>query len=118
MCNQDHCLTLVAHLVLCCLGPLVLISGCKDPGPATYVVTGTVTYKGKPLPTGLVTFESVSYRSVASPIDSEGRYRLETIEGEHEYEPISPGRFNYPGSSDIKVTVEQTSENKIDIKLE
>ena len=131
------------QLVLCCLGSmgclgsLVLTSGCQDSGPTTYAVTGTITYQGKPLETGLVTFESPSYRPAASPIDSEGRYRLRTIEGQHavgvvanrrvkekgfeglpEYEPIIPDRFNYPASSGIKVTVEKLSENKIDIKLE
>ena len=97
MCNQDHCLALVARLVLCCLGPVALISGCKDPGPTTYVVTGAITYKGKPLPTGIVTFESPRYRSATSSIDSEGRYRLETIEGEHGVGVIANREVNEKG---------------------
>ena len=53
---KTHCLLPAA----CCLLPAVcclLLAGCGEAGPARYDVSGSVTYDGKPLPAGRISFE-------------------------------------------------------------
>ena len=60
---------------------LVCVVGC---GPRTGVVTGEVTYKGKPIPGGLLTFRPVdpAHNSAAYELDRDGKFKIELPVGE------------------------------------
>jgi hypothetical protein len=81
--------------VICCL---LLISGCstEPERPATYVVTGQVTYKGRPLEGARVIFVSSSPGGMPASglTDSEGFYELTTFES---------GDGALPGTYGVKV---------------
>ena len=128
---MERCLGRIA------IGCFLATCGCGESGPVTVEVTGTVTYQGEPLPTGRVTFVSVTYRPTSSVIDKNGQYRMDSVLGTHavevvanrtikeegfeglpEYEPIIPSRFNRAKTSGVQVTVEDKQPNVIDIKLE
>ena len=66
-------------LILTCI--LLCFVGC---GPRTGVVSGEVTYKGKPVPGGLLTFRpsDPSHNSVSYELDRDGKYSLELPVGE------------------------------------
>ncbi|MCO6046947.1 hypothetical protein NG895_23865 [Aeoliella sp. ICT_H6.2] len=55
-------------------------SGCGDGKPETAVVTGTVSYQGKPLPEGQIAFYPEIGRMAAGPIAADGTYTLTTFE--------------------------------------
>jgi len=125
---------------------LLLLGGCGPNGPATYPVTGTVSYQGKPVPLGTVLFVAKDGPpSQPAPIGSEGTYRLEAVAGKHAVQVIAvpprPGRpdpnvdggIDYTGApqvqsliptkynryhtSGIEVVVEPKTQNTIDIVL-
>jgi hypothetical protein len=52
--------------------------GC---GPSIGTVSGKVTYKGKPLTSGTVSFLGANNTTVQSPIDSEGKYSVKMAPG-------------------------------------
>lgn len=57
---------------------LLLLSGCGRGGTAT--VTGTVTYKDKPLPGGLISFMAEQGNEVArGKIEKDGTYRVNKV---------------------------------------
>ncbi len=90
--------------------------GCGQAGNKTYPVTGTVRYQGKPLPLGIVMFvPNAGPSSKPAAIDSQGRYRLEAVAGEHRVaivaippreggrpDPTREGGFDYTGVPDVK----------------
>ncbi len=126
----------VMGCVLC-----VALAGCKNTGSDQYHVEGVVSYQGKPLPLGLVTFVSDSHRPSDSLIDAEGRYALEAAAGEYkvavvanqtitgdpakpsidikldETRPLVPEKYNDYQTSGVVVRVEPSPTNKIDIPL-
>jgi len=53
-----------------------LAAGCAKPKGS---ISGKVTYQGKPLTTGFVTFTPEKGPAVTSPIDGEGNYRVEKV---------------------------------------
>ncbi len=57
-----------------------LVSGCSESGPPTGTLTGNVTYQGKPLPTGTITFvpqgEEIPF--AYAEIEEDGSYIAET----------------------------------------
>lgn len=59
-------------LFLICL----LAASCGKPKG---VVTGVVNYQGKPLTSGIVSFVPEQGGSIDSPIDTEGKYRVENV---------------------------------------
>ena len=70
------------RLILPLLAALILI-GCNSGArrPATYPVTGTVTYQGKPLAGALVTFvpaEDGKNEAATGMTDAEGKFKLTT----------------------------------------
>ena len=71
--------------------------GCSDDGLARrYSVSGKVTYKGEPLPKGLISF--------ISP-DPEGRSALGTIEkGYYTLTTQDPGDGAFPGTYTVTIT--------------
>lgn len=59
---------------------VVAIVGCAPAGPEMGDVTGTVTFKGKPLPTGTITFvpETDGQPSAFAEIQEDGTYVAKT----------------------------------------
>jgi hypothetical protein len=73
---------LTRFLALCLSATLAcLIAGCAtdDPHPATVPVQGKVTYEGKPVPKGTVTFQPEGGRPAVGEIQPDGTYRLGTF---------------------------------------
>lgn len=127
---------------------LCLLGGCGPSGPATYPVSGTVTYQNEPLPLGIVMFVAKQGPSgQPGAIDGQGRYQLEAIAGEHrvavmamppreggrpdptleggfdytgvpEAKSLIPAKYNRHSTSGITVVVEPKRRNQIDIVLE
>ncbi len=60
---------------------LIALVGC---GPSTGVITGEVTYKGKPVPGGLLTFRPVdeSQNSASYELARDGKFKIELPVGE------------------------------------
>ena len=58
------------------LAGLVALSGC---GPKVGSITGTVTYKGKTLPSGTVSFLGANNEVMSSPIASDGTYTIPKV---------------------------------------
>jgi hypothetical protein len=60
---------------------LVMVPGCSDDGIGKrYAVSGTVSYKGKPVEQGTITFEPVDPKGrVAAGTITGGRYSLATM---------------------------------------
>jgi len=70
-------------------GALALIVGCSDSG--LNPVHGTVTFEGKPLPTGSVRFyPAAGGRPAVGQIQPDGTYRLATVEPG---DGAKPGRY-------------------------
>jgi hypothetical protein len=74
--RRASCLALVAAAVA--LTPLA----CGRSGPEMARVSGTVTYQGKPVPKGTVSFVSpdAARRNATGQLDANGYYRLQTEE--------------------------------------
>ena len=120
---------------------LVPLCGCGSSGPDMHPVQGVVSYQGKPLPLGRVSFVPNGYRPSSALIDAHGRYKLEAPAGEHrievvanayrsadkskpsidvnfgETQPLVPAKYNRYQSSGIIVTVEAKPVNQIDLHL-
>jgi hypothetical protein len=60
---------------LALLAPALLLAGCAGQGQ----VSGKVHYKGKPLPTGTITFYDQKNNAVSSPIGPDGGYAVEKV---------------------------------------
>ena len=60
---------------------LMFLAGC---GPRTGTVMGEATYKGKPIPGGLLTFRPVdpSQNSASYELDRDGKFKIELPVGE------------------------------------
>jgi hypothetical protein len=70
---------------------VVFLAGCGDSGPKRYGVKGTVTYKGKPIENGLISFVLVgSEASSGGAAITGGKYELPEVAGlaAGEYEVI------------------------------
>jgi hypothetical protein len=55
---------------------LAMLAGCSEPGPPRVSVSGKVTYKGAPVPTGTVTFVSDEQNVVESAVITAGEYTV------------------------------------------
>lgn len=72
-----------SRMMTALLAALVLAgTGCGSDGPVKGRVSGTVSYQGKPLETGTVTFIATDGKNpnATGPITSGGRYTLQTQE--------------------------------------
>ncbi len=119
--------------------------GCGPTGPGMAQVTGKVTYKGKPVPKGTITFvhEGAEGRNASGELDEAGNYRLQTenpgdgaLLGEYKVtiyahdEPIldyipttpvkpkilAPQKYEKPDTTPLKATVKSGS-NTFDFTL-
>lgn len=125
-------------------GALVLVAvftvvGCGKASKKTGTVTGTVTYKGNPVKSGLVNFLSATGAASQGQIDASGNYKLDAPIEEGEYKvylqppipgqagppdkkAVPPPKFEVPekfqdmAKSGVKVTV-KPGENTIPIEL-
>jgi hypothetical protein len=69
----------------------LLVTGCGGPSrPETALVSGRVTYRGKPVLTGQIMFYPEDGRSAASAIGPDGVYRLGTFSAT---DGATPGRY-------------------------
>ena len=120
-------------------------TGCGDSGPEMARVSGTVTYQGKPVPKGTVSFVSPEpgRRNATGNLDANGYYRLQTEQpgdgaelGEYDvtlyshdepvldYRPkvpvkvqrLIPEKYEDPKTSNLKRTVKSGS-NTFDLEL-
>lgn len=118
---------------------------CGKTGPQMARVTGKVTYEGKPVPKGTITFVATAPdgRNAVGTLDANGTYRLQTEQpgdgallGDYKVtisahdEPVldyipakpvapkllAPAKYESPTSSDLKATV-RAGSNSIDFDL-
>jgi hypothetical protein len=123
----------------------LLIAGCGKSVPATFQVTGMVTYQGKPLPLGSVMFvpEAKTAQAKTSAIDASGHYRLDAAPGRYlvqvqmaarlrgqpapggegpgvnvpEVDWLIPEEYSHFQTSGIEVVVEPGKANQINLSL-
>ena len=91
--------------------------------PVKATVTGRVTFSGKPLSSGTVTFRHADSGTTGTGrLDSDGRYQLEALTGENQVgiqtdqKTPFPASFGKPESSPIKFDV-KPGENRADFAL-
>lgn len=130
-------------LVLACMAVAPLACGSTGPGMAP--VSGKVTYNGKPVPKGSVTFASTTQggRNATGQLDANGFYKLQTenpgdgaLIGDYlvtiyahdepilDYIPkkpippkiLTPTKYEKPETSGLKATVKSGS-NTFDFEL-
>ncbi len=117
---------------------LLLLLGCSDGGPATYPVSGIVSYRGEALPTGNVMLVPSQGPAFATSIGADGSYNIQAVAGTHRvvvtalqlgpavedeelYDPpppLLPAKFGNAETSGIVVTVTADGDNQIDLVLE
>ena len=75
--------------LLCCCLLVVGVCGCADSGPKRCAVSGIVTWKGKPLDQGVITFlaEDSALGSGGGDMIKDGRYNIPAKQG------LLPGRY-------------------------
>lgn len=74
----------IARLIV--LGSLALSAGCgsEPTGPKKVPVTGLVTLDGKPLDAAVVSvIPSTGGQAQSATTDAEGKFKLESVEGDH-----------------------------------
>jgi len=136
----------VARVGLLSLIALAFIPmSCGSDGPEMASVSGSVTYQGKPVPMGTVTFvaKDANHRNAIGYIDANGRYKLQTEVpgdgaqvGEYDvtvyshdekildYKPkvpippkiLTPEKYENPRTSGLKGTVQRGS-NTVNLDL-
>jgi hypothetical protein len=121
------------------------LSGCGSKNPATYSVSGTVTYRGKPVEGAGVMFMPNSGRPASAMTDAQGRFTLRTFKdgdgaiagenvvciskmspasGSNAKDPLLkemvsalPARYATPTTSPLKVTVSDSALNDFTFEL-
>lgn len=92
--NRVHVFTCVALLA-----GLVSLSGCesKPDNPPTFPVTGTVTYKGNPVPNATVSLSplDMNIQGASGTTDENGKFEVMTFE---------PGDGAMPGEYQVRVS--------------
>ncbi len=83
---NPRCLTLITAARLAALFSLLPLIGCSGEKSLTTPVHGTVTYQGKPLSAGIISFHpikidpSLPNRTPQGSIDASGHYSLSTVQ--------------------------------------
>ena len=78
--------------VLLSLLSLALLAGCGE-SKSVQPVTGTVTYQGKPLDHGMVSFFPAGARPIGAPIGSAGTYQCELPPGQYQAIVVAPPKL-------------------------
>ena len=137
--NQALSRSLIVLMAGCLLLPL---AGCQKKSnlPPLAVTTGTVTYEGKPLTSGLVTFVPDVSKGTTGPtgigyIQSDGTYRIQTAQqdgalvGHHKIrvksvdttkfgEPwLIPIEYDSPTKSGLTTEIKAGQPNVVDLPL-
>jgi hypothetical protein len=99
--------TSFALLVLCCAGVLIAAAGCGSRQPQTFPVSGQVSYKGKSVERGTVTFNPIKGRPASGNIGPDGRYSLTTFK---DGDGALPGRCRV--TIDARRTIEKNPANQ------
>lgn len=137
-------LYLMPELRTACAGLLIFgslaFAGCESK-PATQLVEGNVTYSGKPLDHGMLSFLPSTGKLVGAPIRPDGRYSIELAPGDYtvsvnappklpegfqEGDPLPPpdpnalpAKYNRKETSGLSVTVESgTGPQTFDVTLQ
>jgi len=127
---------------ICCAAALTIV-GCKKEFPETVAVRGAVSYQGKPVPKGTITFhplhgEGGLYRPAVGVIASDGTYQLQSFRrgdgimpGEYvvvieSYEGgptaeetnrprkwLIPEKYGAPASSDLRATISADAQQPL-----
>jgi hypothetical protein len=121
--------------------PLLLIAiGCNSGEPTTKV-TGLVSYKGAPLPSGLINFfPATGGRPIGQTIGSDGKYAIELPPGDYtvvvlasnppvpagwkEGDPLPkpevtiPAKYGLPTSSPLQVSIPEAKSFEHDVPLD
>ena len=124
---------------------LALATGCGDGRPARIAVSGTVTYRGKPLDGANVTFVPKGSRPASGQTDAQGRFTLQTfssgdgvVAGDHvvcvvksvpdpkdkkkspypKMISVTPARYATPVQSPLKATVASKGSNDFRFELD
>jgi len=132
-------------LVVIAIVATFIVSGCGRSGPEHGRVSGTVTYNGKPVPKGTISFQAVDPkgRNATGAIEPDGSYTLQTEEpgdgaqlGDYrvaisaredevlDYIPtkpippkrLVPAKYESPETSELKATV-KSGKNDIPFDL-
>jgi len=130
-------------LIVCVLvGCFLPVAGCQQKAdlPPLVVTTGTVTYEGKPLSSGLVTFVPDVSKGTTGPtgigyIQKDGTFRIQTAQqegaliGHHKIrvksvdaskfgEPwLIPIEYDNPSKSGLTVEIKQGEANVVNLDL-
>lgn len=80
--NLAACLCVVA----CCL----VATGCGDSGETTTTVSGAISYKGKPVTSGLINFLATGGRPMGGAIGADGAYEFELPPGDYQVRIDAP----------------------------
>jgi len=121
--------------LVCLLG----ILGCskEPPKEPTYRVEGKVTYQGRAVPHGAVTFHRDAGHPFAGQLQEDGSYALHAAAGAYRVgivafappppdtnpetapptRPLVPRRYNRPDSSGITFEVKPSDDNRLDLPL-
>jgi len=124
-------LTLLATLA----APALALAGDEKPDPKGEAVSGRITFKGKPLAGGTVTFASKDGKTtVAAAIDAEGAYKAVVPAGDYAVAittlvpkkkddkdppvklPPIPAKYGDPKTTPLTATVKD-GKNTFDIQL-
>jgi len=122
------------------LAALVFLAGC-NPGPRTGEVAGKVTFGGKPVQEGIVSFQSDAGEGDEAPLNAEGAYAVkkpmpvgdykvlvlplverkqaspkEAPAGVEKPAPDIPRRVRTIGTTDLKAVVKE-GKNEINFEL-
>jgi hypothetical protein len=124
---------------------IIILSGCSKPGPQLIEVRGKVTYQGKPVTQGSISFSPKSsaiggLRPAQGGIKSDGSFEMQSLPGKKGVQPgeylvainsytgsfiegdvvyIVPKRFSEASSSGLTVTLpkeENSVEKNFDLK--
>jgi hypothetical protein len=102
ICSPKRCGVVLPIVLL----TLPLATGCG--GQAKGTVSGTVTYQGKPLPSGFVTFVVENGSPLHSDIHSDGSYRMDDV-------PVGPVKIGVqPKSGGDKLQSSPMPRNRQD----
>jgi hypothetical protein len=118
---------------------LVIGTGCTAKSNSAIDITGTVAYRGKPIPGGTVLLQPNSGRAIVAVIEQDGRYKTSVPSGSYRVGVVSssgipddvdpwkskvklpqssvPDKYGRPETSGMSVTV-ATDNTKVDISLQ